>query len=42
MVGYNGDDYPRTPALETPSSIRINGNILANAINKNVICNRSR
>ncbi len=34
MVGYNGDDYPRTPALETPSSIRINGNILANAINK--------
>jgi len=34
MVGYNGDDYPRTPALETPSSIRITGNILATAINK--------
>ena len=34
MVGYNGDDYPRTPALETPSSIRITGSILATAINK--------
>ena len=34
MVGYNGDDFPRTPALESPSSIRITGNILATAINK--------
>lgn len=34
MVGYDGDDFPRTPALEKSSSIRISGSILANAINK--------
>lgn len=34
MVGYNGDDFPRTPALENPSSIRITGSILSMAINK--------
>ena len=34
MVGYNGDDFPRTPALDSPSSIRITGSILSTAINK--------
>ena len=34
MVGYNGDDFPRTPALESPSSIKITGSILSTAINK--------
>ncbi len=34
MVGYNGDDFPRTPGLENASSIRISGGILSNAINK--------
>lgn len=34
MVGFDGDDFPRTPALEKSSSIRISGGILSNAINK--------
>lgn len=34
MVGYNGDDFPRTPGLENGSSIRVAGSIIANAINK--------
>lgn len=34
MVGFDGDDFPRTPALEQSSSIRISGSILSNAINK--------
>ncbi|MDA9169253.1 DNA polymerase III subunit beta [Crocinitomicaceae bacterium] len=34
MVGYNGDDFPRTPALENSSSILISGSIVSNAINK--------
>ena len=34
MVGYNGEDFPRTPELENGSSIRISGSILGNAINK--------
>ncbi|MCJ8292419.1 MAG: DNA polymerase III subunit beta [Crocinitomicaceae bacterium] len=34
MVGFDGDDFPRTPALEKSSSIRISGSILSNAINK--------
>lgn len=34
MVGYNGDDFPRTPGLENSDSIRISGGIVANAINK--------
>ncbi|NVK64858.1 MAG: DNA polymerase III subunit beta [Flavobacteriales bacterium] len=34
MVGFDGDDFPRTPALEQSSSIRISGGILSNAINK--------
>lgn len=34
MVGYNGDDFPRTPELENSNSIKISGDIVANAINK--------
>lgn len=34
MVGYNGDDFPRTPELENANSIRISGDIVSNAINK--------
>lgn len=34
MVGFDGDDYPRTPALEKSNSIRISGSIISNAINK--------
>lgn len=34
MVGFNGDDFPRTPNLENSSSITISGDIVANAINK--------
>lgn len=34
MVGYNGDEFPRTPALENSNSIRISGEIVSNAINK--------
>lgn len=34
MVGYNGDDFPRSPQLENGSSIRISGSIVSNAINK--------
>lgn len=34
MVGFDGDDFPRTPALEQSNSIRISGSILSNAINK--------
>ncbi len=34
MVGYNGEDFPRTPELSSPSSINISGEIISNAINK--------
>lgn len=34
MVGYNGDDFPRTPGLEKSSAIRVSGSIISNAINK--------
>ena len=34
MVGYNGDDFPRVPALENSNSIQISGDILGKAINK--------
>ncbi|MGB0914995.1 MAG: DNA polymerase III subunit beta [Crocinitomicaceae bacterium] len=34
MVGYNGDDFPRTPELDKSNSIVISGEIVANAINK--------
>ena len=34
MVGYNGEDFPRTPELSKPNSINISGEIISNAINK--------
>ena len=34
MVGYSGDDFPKTPTLENPSSIQITGSIISTAINK--------
>ncbi len=34
MVGYSGDDFPRTPDLENGNSIRIAGSIVSTAINK--------
>jgi DNA polymerase-3 subunit beta len=34
MVGFSGDDFPRTPSLDNSNAIRISGSILANAINK--------
>lgn len=34
MVGFNGDDFPRVPALENANSTRISGEILSRAINK--------
>jgi DNA polymerase-3 subunit beta len=34
MVGYNGDDFPKAPALENGASIRVSGEIIAKAINK--------
>ncbi len=34
MVGFDGDDFPRVPALEKSNAIRISGSIISNAINK--------
>ncbi|MBP6090255.1 MAG: DNA polymerase III subunit beta [Crocinitomicaceae bacterium] len=34
MVGYNGDEFPRVPAIERSSSIKIAGEIISKAINK--------
>ncbi len=34
MVGFNGDDFPRIPAIENSSSIKVSGDILLRAINK--------
>lgn len=34
MVGFNGDDFPRTPALENSNKIKLSGSILSNAISK--------
>lgn len=34
MVGFNGDDFPRVPAIENPSSIKVSGEIVSSAINK--------
>lgn len=34
MVGYNGDDFPKTPELENANSIKISGEIVSTAINK--------
>ncbi len=34
MVGYNGDEFPKTPAIEKSSSVIISGEIISSAINK--------
>ncbi|MFZ9028180.1 MAG: DNA polymerase III subunit beta [Crocinitomicaceae bacterium] len=34
MVGFDGDEFPKTPELEGASSTRLSGDILLNAINK--------
>jgi DNA polymerase-3 subunit beta len=34
MVGFNGDDFPRTPSIENSSVINISGDIISKAINK--------
>lgn len=34
MVGYNGEDFPKTPTLERSESIKVSGDIVSNAINK--------
>ena len=34
MVGYNGDEFPKTPAIEQSSSVIISGEIISSAINK--------
>jgi DNA polymerase III subunit beta len=36
MVGYNGEEFPRTPKLENSSSIKIEGEVIARAINKTI------
>ncbi|MDX1445206.1 DNA polymerase-3 subunit beta [Lishizhenia tianjinensis] len=34
MVGYNGDDFPKSPSLENGDSITLSGEIISEAINK--------
>ncbi len=34
MVGYNGEDFPRTPAIENSSKTKVSGEIISKAINK--------
>lgn len=34
MVGFNGDDFPKTPSIENSTNIRISGEIISRAINK--------
>lgn len=34
MVGFNGDEFPKVPALENSNSIKVSGEIVASAINK--------
>ena len=36
MVGYNGEEYPRTPAIENANTIRVSGEIISRAINKTI------
>lgn len=33
MVGYNGDDFPRTPGVENSNTLKIAGEIISKAIN---------
>jgi DNA polymerase-3 subunit beta len=34
MVGFNGEEFPKTPGIENSTSIRISGEIISSAINK--------
>lgn len=34
MIGYAGDDYPKTPMIANANSIKIAGDVIAKAINK--------
>lgn len=34
MVGYSGEEYPKTPQIEGSSTVRIAGEIISSAINK--------
>jgi DNA polymerase-3 subunit beta len=34
LIGHNGEEFPKTPKLEKPSSIAVEGTILSNALNK--------
>ena len=36
MVGYNGDDYPKSPNIEGGSSIKLSADIISKAINKTI------
>ncbi len=34
MVGFNGDDFPRTPSIDNSATVKISGEIISKAINK--------
>ena len=34
LIGHNGNEFPKTPKLESPSSIKVSADVLANAVNK--------
>jgi DNA polymerase III subunit beta len=34
MVGFDGDEYPKSPAIENPNKIKLSGDILSKAISK--------
>lgn len=36
LTGYNGSEFPKVPTLESPSSVKIGAEVLANAINKTI------
>ena len=36
MVGYNGDDYPKTPNFDKNNTLKISGEIISKAINKTI------
>jgi len=34
MVGYNADDFPRTPEIDNKKTLKVSGDIVSNGINK--------
>ncbi|MDX1652488.1 MAG: DNA polymerase III subunit beta [Brumimicrobium sp.] len=36
MVGYNGDDFPKAPALKNADSTTVSGEVISEAINKTI------